>query len=136
MKISVNQPCPCGSGKKYKKCCQVFHKGKLPSNALELMKSRYSAYATSNYKYIVETTHKENGEYTSNTKEWGRSILEFCKNCDFISLDILEFIDGDIEAFVKFKVTIYCGEDDSSFYEKSRFLKVKGSWLYHSIIPY
>ena len=21
IKISVNEPCPCGSGKKYKKCC-------------------------------------------------------------------------------------------------------------------
>ena len=30
-KYSVNDKCPCGSNIKYKKCCQAFHKGKLPS---------------------------------------------------------------------------------------------------------
>lgn len=28
MKIGRNDPCPCGSGKKYKKCCYLFHKAK------------------------------------------------------------------------------------------------------------
>ena len=32
MKISRNQPCPCGSGKKYKKCCLT--KAEAPSQAL------------------------------------------------------------------------------------------------------
>ena len=36
-KIEPNKPCPCGSGKKYKKCCQ----GK---NRRELFKSQFLAY--------------------------------------------------------------------------------------------
>ena len=44
-KFSINSPCPCGSGGKYKKCCQKYHKGALAKDALTLMKSRYSAYA-------------------------------------------------------------------------------------------
>lgn len=132
MKISANSPCPCGSSKKYKKCCQLFHKGKRPLTALELMKSRYSAYAVSNYKYIIDTTHKENSEYTNNTKNWEESILDFCKNCDFKSLDIVDFVNGETESFVTFKVTILCYESDNSFSEKSRFLKENGRWLYHS----
>ncbi len=52
-KPSPNLPCPCGSGLKYKKCCQKYHKGALPSTALLLMKSRYSAYALGLADYIM-----------------------------------------------------------------------------------
>jgi len=48
MKFSVNNPCPCGSGKKYKKCCGILHKGVIAKDALELMKSCYSAFAVDN----------------------------------------------------------------------------------------
>lgn len=27
-KVGRNAPCPCGSGKKYKKCCQVYQPSK------------------------------------------------------------------------------------------------------------
>ncbi len=30
-KVSRNAPCPCGSGKKYKKCCLLSHDGKTQS---------------------------------------------------------------------------------------------------------
>ena len=55
MKISKNSKCPCGSGKKYKECCYKYHKGANPPNALLLMKSRYSAYAAGDAKYIIKT---------------------------------------------------------------------------------
>ncbi len=58
MKFSKNSKCPCGSGKKYKICCFRLHKGLLAKNALELMKSRFSAYAVGDANYIIKTTHK------------------------------------------------------------------------------
>ena len=61
MKLSVNSICPCGSLKKYKKCCKLFHDNiKKPSNALELMKSRFSAFAFFKSDYIIKTTHQKN----------------------------------------------------------------------------
>ncbi|MDD2950112.1 MAG: YchJ family metal-binding protein, partial [Sulfuricurvum sp.] len=60
MKISPNAPCPCHSGEKYKKCCQPYHKGILPSNAQKLMRSRYSAFALELSNYIMATTHPNN----------------------------------------------------------------------------
>lgn len=132
MKYSINSLCPCGSGMKYKKCCQLFHNGKVAKNALELMKSRYSAYAFSNPKYIMKTTHKENQDFTSETKIWEKDILEFCKNGEFRDLEILEFIDGEEEAFVTFLATIFLNNQNASFIEKSKFYKVDGKWLYHS----
>jgi SEC-C motif-containing protein len=127
-KLSPNSPCPCGSGLKYKKCCQKLHNGAKAKNALELMKSRYSAYAANNAKYIIRTTHPNNSDYTDNAKDWAVSITHFCQNTEFFSLDILEFIDGEDEAFVTFKAKLSGGE----MIEKSRFLKIKEEWLYES----
>jgi SEC-C motif-containing protein len=132
MKFSVNSPCPCDSGRKYKKCCGIFHKGALPKTAEQLMRSRYSAFAAANFKYIIKTTHKQNPDYTDDIKAWEDSIVDFCETCEFKKLDILEFIDGKDEAYVTFKASILCNGKDNSFCEKSRFYKVNGMWLYHS----
>lgn len=128
MKISVNAPCPCHSGKKYKKCCQVYHDGANPSNALELMRSRYSAFALGLAGYIIASTHPDNTEYTNDTKEWERGITEFCDNATFTGLEIIEFVGGENEAFVTFKAIL----GDVQFIEKSRFLRVDSKWLYES----
>lgn len=122
--------CPCGSLKKFKKCCKVFHNGANTKNALELMKSRYSAFATGDFKYIMKTTHKDNTEYTEDSTSWKESILTFVKDSDFKKLEIVDFIDDDIESYVTFKANIYNGAHDNSFCEKSKFLKVDGIWLY------
>jgi len=127
-KISQNALCPCGSKIKYKRCCAVYHKGAVAKTALLLMKSRYSAYATANSAYIIKTTHPNNDDYTIDTKAWKKSIEIFSKTTDFLSLEILEFIDGEKEAFVTFKAELSSG----TMIEKSRFLKVNGSWLYES----
>ena len=132
MKFSVNHPCPCGSNLKYKKCCQVFHKGKIASDALELMKSRYSAYVLKDAKYIIKTTDVNNPDYTPEFDSWEKDILEFCNASEFKYLEILDFLDGNDEAFVKFHVTVYIQNKDQSFTEKSKFIKHNNMWLYQS----
>jgi len=127
-KISPNSLCLCGSKTKYKKCCQIYHKGAKPKTALLLMKSRYSAYALGESRYIIKTTHENNVQYMSDIKAWQESIDEFCREMEFLGLDILEFIEGDEEAFVTFKALLSSGE----MVEKSRFLKVEGMWLYEN----
>jgi len=130
-KISINSPCPCGSGNKYKKCCQKFHNGALASTALLLMKSRYSAYAMGNANYIINTTHSNNIDFTDDKKAWKSSIIEFCKNSKFISLEILNYTLKDKnEAFVTFKASF----ENDSMIEKSRFLFENGRWFYEKAI--
>ena len=117
--------CPCGSGIEYKKCCKPFHKNKKkPKNALELMKSRYSAYVMGEVKYIIKTTHKNNPEWKN--PNWQEEIKQFCQS-NFKKLEILDFITHQNEAFVEFKAYI----DDYVIYEKSRFVK-EDMWLYES----
>ncbi|MEA3352751.1 MAG: YchJ family metal-binding protein [Campylobacterota bacterium] len=132
MKITVNAKCPCQSGKKYKHCCMLFHKGAIAKTALELMRSRYSAYAANDYKYIIKTTHTQNPDFTLDDKMWGESILEFSRSSEFHNLNILEFIEGSEEAYVTFEAVISQDLNDATFTEKSKFLKDKGRWFYHS----
>lgn len=130
MKFPPNNPCPCGSSLKYKKCCKIFHDGKLPLSALELMKSRYCAFAIERSEYIIATTHFENSDFTKDTNTWNDDILNFSKNTKFENLDILDVKDGSIESYVTFKATLTQNNNDISFTEKSRFLKVNEKWLY------
>ena len=90
------------------------------------MKSRYVAYAVGDAAYIVKTTHSNNSDYTKDAKAWKESIDVFCQGTEFLGLEILEFIDGEEEAFVTFKAMLSSAE----MIEKSRFLKVNGHWLY------
>ena len=134
MKLNVNNPCPCGSLQKYKKCCKVFHdKIKLPKTALELMKSRFTAFSVQNADYIIFTTHKDNPDFTNDIKSWKVDILDFSQNTNFEKLEILDFSEEDAEdaeSFVTFKATLKQYNNDISFTEKSRFLKENGKWLY------
>lgn len=132
IKFTVNSSCPCGSGNKYKKCCQPFHKGKLPKTALELMKSRYSAFSLLNAKYIINTTHPDNPDYTIDTQKWIKDIQKFVTSCEFINLEIIEFTSFENKAFVTFKAIIFCNNEDCSFTEKSEFIKKNDKWFYLS----
>ena len=127
MKISKNSKCPCGSGNKYKDCCFKYHKGTNPKNALELMKSRYTAYAVGDANYIIKTTYKNSPHFEEDKLEWIKSIKEFSKS-NFKKLEILEFIDGDKEAYIKFKAYIddYVMEEKSFFIKEDRWYYVRG----------
>ena len=96
------------------------------------MRSRYSAFALNIPKYIIDTTHNENDDFKTDKLLWTNEISEFCKNCLFQKLEILESIDLNVESFVTFKATIECTNNDNSFIEKSKFLKINNKWLYHS----
>jgi len=119
MKFSVNTLCPCGSGKKYKKCCGIFHKGSYPKDCLTLMKSRYSAFVVGKIDYIIKTSTFQN-DY--------KDLKSFSDNCDFKKLEIIDYTEDT----VTFRATIFCGGVDNSFTEISKFIKVDGKLKYES----
>jgi len=94
------------------------------------MKSRYSAYAVGNSKYIMNTTHMLNTDYSEDKKTWEENIQNFMKESNFNALEILEFEDDTPEAYVTFKANIDINGIDSTFTEKSKFIKENEKWLY------
>lgn len=117
--------CPCCSGKTYSDCCKPCHDGIPAPTALALMRSRYSAYALGNAKYIIQTTHPKSPYFEKNQKKWELGILEFCKTTKFLRLEIVD--SG--ENWVHFKAHL---QQAHPFIldELSDFEKVDGKWLY------
>jgi SEC-C motif domain protein len=132
MKSSPNDPCPCGRGDKYKRCCRLYHEGRLAPDAEALMRSRFTAYALDLPRYIRETTHPDGPHWQEDPVAWDRDIRSFTNGTAFRHLEIREHVPGDTSATVSFVVTLEREGKKASFGEQSNFLKVDGRWLYHS----
>jgi len=130
MKISGKSSCPCGSKKRYKNCCEIFHRGKLPKDALLLMRSRYCAYAIGLTNYIISTTISTSKEFQN--PNWENEIRLFSESTKFLGVTILNKSLGDIESYVTFRANLIANKQDISFTEKSRFLKIDKKWFYES----
>ncbi|MBA3958670.1 MAG: zinc chelation protein SecC [Parachlamydiaceae bacterium] len=128
--MEKEQLCACHSGQLYKICCSVYHKGILPENALQLMRSRYCAYALGLSDYIIETTNPDHSAYKKDREIWVSDILAFSKNTQFVGLEILEFQYGVTEAYVTFRAILKQAGRDASFSERSCFFKKAGRWVY------
>ena len=125
--------CPCHNEKPYEQCCAPFHKKEsFPKTALELMRSRYSAYALEIPDYIMDTTHPEGPLFQVNQALWRIEILQFCKQTLFQRLEIVETSTSDDEAFVTFIAYLKQDGKDVLLKEKSRFIRVTNQWYYNS----
>ncbi len=75
--------CPCGSKKLFTLCCQAIINGDSAVTAEQLMRSRYSAYATNNAQYIYDTYAE-----TSKKEQSVDEIAQWAKQCKWIKLTI------------------------------------------------
>lgn len=130
--MSQVSKCPCKSGQLYKQCCKRLHEGGAAKTALELMRSRFSAYALRLVDYVIDTTHPENSGRQSNIKAWRKDLLKFADQTRFDGLEISDFTDGESIATVTFTAHLRQGNQNTSFTEKSTFEKIDGRWLYKS----
>ncbi len=130
MTKDTNFECPCCSGKPYLECCGVYHQGKPAETALQLMRSRYSAYALNNVDYIIRTTHPRHPAVSQNLNTWKEEILKFSMNTDFEKLEIVDSKELPDRATVIFIAHLKNGDEDATFTERSFFSKVNGVWYY------
>ncbi|GJQ08579.1 hypothetical protein GpartN1_g370.t1 [Galdieria partita] len=126
--------CICGTGRVYKRCCRPFHIGESePRTALELLRARFSAFAYRLSKYIMGTTHISNEDWTADRLAWENSILEFCDQYSFVSLDILENkIAGPDITYILFRANLVEKGEPVNFIERSKFVKDRNRWYYAS----
>lgn len=130
MKITVNDPCPCGSTLKYKKCCQIYHQGAPPETALLLMKARYSAYAAGDVNFILATTHPEHPDARKEKELRIKEIKDFMSTTLFKKLVIEEVELTEPLSYVTFRVYLEQGGKPLTYAERSSFKKHEGRWCY------
>ena len=127
-----NTPCPCGSERKYKKCCGLLHRGGRAPSPEALMRSRYSAYALGLVDYILHTADPA-GPHGGVSQR--ASVVAFCRDTRFEALEVLDASESGDRGTVSFRARLSRGGVDVSFGERSAFRRIEGRWLYLSGQP-
>ena len=122
-----NQPCPCGSDARFGDCCEPIIKGERESEtAVELMRARYSAFATGAIEFIVTTTHSRTRREVNIP-----DITDWSQTSTWHGLQIIETkMVGDSQAHVSFEAHFTQKGKDQHHREKSLFELEGGKWRF------
>nr|MBU3860624.1 hypothetical protein [Flavobacterium sp. MC2016-06] len=118
-----NKKCFCDAGLLFENCCGLYlqNNQKAPT-ALALMRSRYSAYATHNADYLLETTHISERKYYSKAE-----ILKWAESNKWQQLEILSFTETTVEFKAYF---LDSNKKQQIHYEFSTFKFENNAWFY------
>ncbi len=122
--------CPCFSGKEYGACCEPYHKGAVPSDALTLLRSRCAAYTLKLVDYLLSTMHPSTPKEIADRKR----LEEFCNQTQFLNLEILEFQEGEKFSYITFRLTFIENGKEHNYVEKSEYEKYRGKWLFKNYV--
>ena len=117
--------CPCGLNKSFENCCLEIINSKSAATAEQLMRSRYSAYATYNAKYIFDT-------YASTIKQEQSvtDITQWVKQCKWVGLCVISTSNNGNAANVEFSANYIKKSKLYQLHENSKFIKTAGNWHY------
>lgn len=122
--------CPCCSGQAYKDCCEIIIRHQSATTAEQLMRSRYSAFATADALYLYTTTHILQRQQFEDFKE----ITTFCQSQTWHKLVIRKTIGGhptDVEGIVEFEAYHKdVNGKEQIIHERSNFVKENNQWFY------
>lgn len=116
--------CPCGSGETYGACCAPVHRGeRVAPTAVQLMRSRYSAFAVRDAAYLAETWHRSTRP----------DEIVPADDVRWLSLDVLDAVAGgpfDSRGEVEFRAIYRDADGRGEVHERSRFVRESGRWSY------
>jgi len=116
-------PCPCSSRLPYGDCCRPFHDGVAAPTAVQLMRSRYSAYALGLAEHLRRTWDPETRPVP----------LDLESGITWRRLQIVDTARGgpeDDEGVVEFRASYRTEEGAGLLHERSRFRRNGDRWLY------
>jgi SEC-C motif domain protein len=122
--------CYCNSSKNFGDCCEPFLLGNAkPITAEQLMRSRYSAYATANVEYLLKTTHPSTRKFhdAESIKNWANSNV--WQKLEIVSTD--KGTQNDKKGIVEFKAHYSDSNSETKIHhEVSEFKKELGKWFF------
>lgn len=115
--------CYCGSNQLFSDCCESFILGKKKAESAEqLMRSRYSAYATLAVDYLLDTTHVSTRKYYSK-----KAIRDWALENNWLKLEIHSTTPTTVDFSAHFMDrTGVVGVHQ----EHSTFLHENGTWYF------
>lgn len=115
--------CPCSSSLPFSDCCRPLIKGeRKAATAEQLMRSRYSAYATVEVDYLIATTHPSTRKYYSRA-----AIREWAEENTWVRLEIM----ASAETTVTFRAYYINPDGIPQIHEEhSTFKQEKGMWYF------
>ena len=132
LKTGPNSACPCGSGSKFKRCCRKILKGANASSPEQLMRSRYTAYATGDINHIMRSTHPDSPHREIDEERWKQDLSDFVSRSSFTGLRVLAASSNGDTGQVTFEADLMQNGQPSQLKEASTFLREAGRWMYHS----
>lgn len=122
-RLMESKKCFCDTGLLFADCCGLYlEKNQKAPTALALMRSRYSAYATHNADYLLETTYVSEREYYSKAE-----ILKWATSNKWRQLEILFYTDDKVEFNAYF---LDENQKPQIHHEFSTFKFENGEWFY------
>lgn len=114
--------CPCG-GAVYAQCCGRFiAKGEVPQTALELMRSRYTAYTLRDEAYLQATW------YAGTRPDLQLAAAD--QGLQWLGLEVHSHHQKGDDATVEFVARYKIGGRAERLHEVSRFIREEGRWFY------
>lgn len=118
--------CPCGLDADFAKCCGALIEGQREAKSPEeLMRSRYSAFATQNIPYVEATTDPQNLHEMS-----VEAATEWAEKATFTKLEILRAEESGNKGTVEFIAHYDWEGKPETHHELSTFRKQKGRWYF------
>lgn len=120
--------CPCQSHLLYQDCCQPFHLNeKLPKNAEQLMRSRYSAYTLCNIDYIVQTTLPAQQPFLDR-----QAMQDWAEHTKWCGLTIHAHHPqiSKIHSLVDFSADFQTDDSIEHHHELSLFVRLQNRWYF------
>lgn len=132
LRVQRNDPCPCGSGQKLKRCCGPMLDGQPAPTPEACMRSRFSAYVTGHARHLWRSAHETCPSIQDEAQaDYERGILAWCRQCRYFDLQILHAPAPDGErGEVHFRCRYTVDGQTSDMEEVSSFIRDAAGWRY------
>lgn len=136
MKIGRNDPCPCGSGQKYKKCCAaaVAAVAKVPCyGPSELVMARAEAFRLNNFGFIFDTFHPDSSfrqQFPDRADYVKYGLATLNEDYRIEECQVLKEQIDDAVAQVLFYLRVHYQGEALEYLELSEFHRLPEGWRY------
>lgn len=122
----MGTPCFCSSNKEFSQCCEPLLFGEqLACDPEQLMRSRFSAYKTANYRYILATYANQQKQDLDIT-----SLKSSAVGTNWLSLEIISSNHRTDHGQVEFKAYYQADNQYYVLHEVSDFILEENQWKY------